>query len=252
MGVTGPAGAEPIRVGVAVADIGAGMQAAFSIAAALIERGNSGEGQYIDVSMQDVQISWMSYMAHYFFASGEMPPRRASAHPSIVPYQSFPTADGWINVTVGNDSLWRRFAPLVDIDPDDCRFATSSDRVQHRDDLTELISEKMKELTTQKWQKRLDEAGVPCGPVYDLKQALSDEQVKHRGMVQKMQHTGEGEIDVLGIAAKFSRTPGSLRSAPPLLGEHNMQLLTELGYDAQQIERLAEDGVISRPPEGAQ
>ncbi len=252
MGVTGPKGAEPIRAGVAVADIGAGMQAAFSIAAALVERGRSGQGQYIDVSMQDVQISWMSYMAHYLFASGELPTRRASAHPSIVPYQSFPTSDGWINVTVGNDSLWRRFAPLVDIDPQDSRYATNSDRVEHRDELTELISEKMKQSSTEKWQQRLDQAGVPCGPVYDLREALSDEQVKHRNMVQKVDHAEEGEVDVLGVAAKFSRTPGSLRSAPPLLGEHNVQILSRLGYDSGQIEDLIEDGVICRPPDQKQ
>ncbi len=247
MGVTGPEGEEPIRVGVAVADIGAGMYAAYAIAAALVERSESGQGQYIDVSMMDVQVSWMSYMAHYVFASGEIPVRRASGHPSIVPYQAFPTADGWINVTVGNDSLWQRFAPLVDIDPCDSKFATNSDRIEHRDELIELISNEMETRTTDEWMRILDEAKVPCGPVYDLKQVLSDPQVEHRDMIQKMQHTSEGEIDVLGIPVKLSRTEGQLRTAPPLLGEHNADILSDLGYKAQDIQELVNRGVITPP-----
>ncbi|MFO8061266.1 MAG: CaiB/BaiF CoA-transferase family protein [Bacillota bacterium] len=250
MGITGPEGSEPIRVGVAVADIGAGMEAAFAISTALFERERSGEGQYIDVSMMDVQVSWMTYMAHYFFAGGQLPPRTASAHPSIVPYQSFPTSDGWINVTVGNDSLWRRFAPLVGIDPDDPAYATGSDRLENREPLVERIARVMKTRGRDEWLELLRERGVPAGPVYSLEDVLEDPQVHSRQMVRSVEHPEEGKIQILGIPVSFSRTPGDIRSAPPLLGEHTGQILEDLGYDRDRIRDLADRGIVTLPGGG--
>jgi len=247
MGITGPEGSEPIRVGVAVADIGAGMQAAFSITAALFERQRSDRGQYIDVSMMDVQVSWMTYMAHYYFASGKLPPRTASAHPSIVPYQAFPVADGWLNVTVGNDALWGRFAPLVGIDPEDARYRTNSDRIENREELVKRISGVMQKRTRDEWTKILREHGIPCGPIYDLADIFRDEQVHHREMVQQVNHSVEGDIDVLGVPVQFSRTPGGIREAPPLLGEHTAEVLDEMGYTGEQITALADRGVVTFP-----
>lgn len=247
MGITGPEGSEPIRVGVAVADIGAGMHAAFTIAAALLERERSDVGQHIDVSMLDVQVSWMTYMAHYYFASGVLPPRTASAHPSIVPYQSFPTSDGWVNVTVGNDALWRRFAPLVGVDPEDSRYATNADRIAHREELVGVISDAMKCRPRDEWMQLLEQHGVPCGPVYTLQDVFEDPQVLYRGMLQKVEHTREGEIDVLGIPVKLSRTDGRISTAPPLLGEHTVEILDELGYSDAAIRSLAEREVVTFP-----
>ncbi len=247
MGITGPEGSEPIRVGVAVADIGAGMEAAFSICAALLERERSGRGQYIDVSMMDVQVSWMTYMAHYFFASGRLPPRRASAHPSIVPYQSFPTSDGWINVTVGNDSLWRQFAPLVGIDPGDPRYATGSDRVENRESLVQRITRVMKTRTRDEWLQLLQEHRVPCGPVYTLEDVFADPQVLHREMLRTVRHPEEGQIEALGVPVRFSRTPGDVRTPPPLLGEHTRQILEGLGYGEDRVRELARRGVVAFP-----
>lgn len=244
MGITGAEDSEPIRVGVAVADIGAGMYAAYAILAALWERERSGQGNYIDVSMMDVQVSWMTYMAHYFFASGDLPPRRASAHPSIVPYQAFPTSDGWINVTIGNDSLWQRFAPLIDLDSDDPRYRTNADRVAEREALTAYIADKMKTKTRDEWETTLRAHGIPCGPVYDMAEVFYDPQVQARRMKRQLPHAREGEIDLLGVPVKFDRNPGEVVAAPPLLGQHTVEILTSMNYSEDTIRSLAKEGAI--------
>ena len=245
MGVTGAEGSEPIRVGVAVADIGAGMYAAYAIASALFRRERTGEGEYIDVSMMDVQVSWMTYMAHYYFASGELPPRRASAHPSIVPYQSFPTADGWINITAGNDKLWAALAPLVGMDPAD--YPTNADRVENREAVVEGISAATVEKTRDEWLDILSRAGVPSGPVYTMRDLFEDPHVDHRRMRVPVVHPGEGEISVLGVPVKMRKNPGEIREAPPLLGGHTRAILSELGFEEAQIEALLEAGAVVAP-----
>ncbi len=245
MGVTGGEGSEPIRVGVAVADIGAGMYAAYAIASALFRRERTGEGEYIDVSMMDVQVSWMTYMAHYYFASGELPPRRASAHPSIVPYQSFPTADGWINITAGNDKLWAALAPLVGMDPAD--YPTNADRVENREAVVEGISAATVEKTRDEWLDILSRAGVPSGPVYTMRDLFEDPHVDHRRMRVPVVHPGEGEISVLGVPVKMRKNPGAIREAPPLLGGHTRAILSELGFEEAQIEALLEAGAVVAP-----
>ena len=245
MGVTGAEGSEPIRVGVAVADIGAGMYAAYAIASALFRRERTGEGEYIDVSMMDVQVSWMTYMAHYYFASGELPPRRASAHPSIVPYQSFPTADGWINITAGNDKLWAALAPLVGMDPAD--YPANADRVENREAVVEGISAATVEKTRDEWLDILSRAGVPSGPVYTMRDLFEDPHVDHRRMRVPVVHPGEGEISVLGVPVKMRKNPGAIREAPPLLGGHTRAILSELGFEEAQIEALLEAGAVVAP-----
>jgi len=244
MGITGIEGEQPIRVGVAVSDIGAGMFAAYGILAALLERERSREGQQVDVSLLDGQVAWMTYMAHYYFATGNNPPKRASAHPSIVPYQAFRAQDGWVNIAVGNDALWAKFAPLLGIDPADPRFVTNADRVLNRDELVDLMEKRLAEKPVGEWVSTLVSAGIPCGPVYRLDEVFSDPQVIHREMVCEVEHPTAGDVRVTGVPVKLGRTAGAIRTPPPLLGQHSDEILGELGYSREEIKRLRESGVI--------
>lgn len=235
---------EPVRVGVAVADIGAGMWAAYAITAALLHRNKTGEGQFIDVSLLEGQIAWLTYMAGNFFATGEQPPKRANAHPNIVPYQSFETSDGYINIAVGNENLYRRFCDVIGLDPEDPRFATNADRVENREELVELIESVLQEKSSDFWLAEFQQAGIPCGPIYGLEEVFSDPHVLHRNMLVNMEHPTAGEVSMTGLPMKFSETPGEVETPPPLLGEHTADVLAELGYSAEAVEELREKGVI--------
>jgi len=245
MGITGDEGGPPVKVGVAIADICAGMYAAYGILAALRVRERTGRGQLVDVALLDGQVSWLTYAAGYYFATGANPGRLGSAHPTIVPYQAFQTADGYLNVAVGSEAIWRRFAELVD--PallDDPRFATNRDRVAHRTALIERLQEVFLTRTTRQWTEALDAAGVPCGPILTVAEVFADPQVRHREMVQQVHHPTVGPLRQTGLPVKFSATPGRLRSAPPTLGQHTEAILRELGYDPASIARLREDRVV--------
>lgn len=249
MSITGPPGESgaPYKAGVAVADIAAGMYAALSILAALRHSERTGTGQYIDISLMDAQISWLANAASAYLVSGEPPRRYGNDHASIVPYQAVATQDGWLMLAVGND---RQFAVLCQVlgRPEwssDERFATNSARVGHRAELNRLLETEFARRTSQEWTEALLPAGVPCGPVNDIPDALSDPQVAARGMVQSIAHSVMGDVPQIGPAPKLSLTPPAIRSAPPLLGEHTEKVLTELlGYDSDRIRRLSQDGVI--------
>ncbi len=246
MGITGEPDGPPMRVGVAVADIGAGMFAAYAIVAALYERERTGQGQYIDVSMLDCQVAWMTYMAGYYFATGEPPARMGAAHPTIVPYQAFKAQDGYFNVAVGNDAMWLRFCPAIG-HPElagDPRYRTNADRVRHRDELVPFLAEVFAARPAREWIAALEAAGVPAGPIYDLRQVFEDPQVNHRGMRVTLEHARAGPISVTGVPVKFSRTPGAVTSPPPLLGQHTEAILAELGYDGEHIRKLRAEGAI--------
>ena len=245
MGITGEEGGPPVKVGVAIADICAGMYAAYGILAALRVRERTGRGQLVDAALLDGQVSWLTYAAGYFFATGQNPGRLGSAHPTIVPYQAFQTADGYLNVAVGSEAIWRRFAELVDPPLlDDPRYATNRDRVAHRKALIAHLRGVFLGKTTRQWTEAFDRAGVPCGPILTVEEVFADAQVRHRGMVQQVDHPSLGPLRQTGLPVKFSATPGRIRSAPPTLGQHTEAILQELGWDPASIARLRKDRVV--------
>lgn len=246
MGITGEEGGPPVKIGVAVTDIAAGMFAAFGILAALRVRDRTGQGQFVDVSMLDGQVAWMTYQSAHYFATGENPGRLGSAHPSIVPYQAFRTRDGYVNVAVGSEAIWSRFAAAVGAPElaEDTRFRTNPDRVRSREALIARLEEIFQGRTTAEWGETLEAAGVPSGPIYLMSDLFRDPQVLHRQMAVEMQHPTAGRIWQTGLPVKFSATPGRLASPPPVLGEHTEGILAELGYDRAAIAALREAGAI--------
>ncbi len=246
MGTTGEEGGPPVKVGVAVTDIAAGMFATYGILAALRARDRIGEGQFVDVAMLDSQVAWMTYQAGYYFATGENPKRLGSAHPSLVPYQALRTQDGYLNVAVGSEAIWSRFvvaigAPHLAEDP---RFRTNPDRVGHREALIPLLEPIFAARTTADWVRAMEQHGVPAGPIYLLSDLFNDPQVRHREMVQEIEHPRAGRIQQTGVPVKLSVTPGRIASPPPLLGQHTESILRELGYDAPEIASLRSHGAI--------
>ena len=249
MSVTGESAGEPQKIGLAITDIGAGMWAAFAIMAAFHHREKEGksQGQYIDISMLDSQIAWLTYQAAYFFATGTAPQRLGAAQPTLVPYQGFMCQDGKrINVAVGSERIWERFCKAMNRDdlfanPD---YSSNGARVNNRATLIPLLQEYFLTRPVDDWVKDLQEASVPCGPINDIADVFADSHVLARQMFQEMPHPTLGSIKQTGLPIKFSKTPGGLDRHPPLLGEHNQQLLSELGYSDREIAELAENSVI--------
>lgn len=246
MGTTGEEGGPPVKVGVAVTDIAAGMFAAFGILAALRVRDRTGVGQLVDAAMLDAQVAWMTYQAGYYFATGENPKRLGSAHPSLVPYQAFRTRDGYVNVAVGSEGIWSRFVVAIGAPQlaKDQRFRTNPDRVAHRDKLIPELERIFTTRTTAEWVAALELAGVPAGPIYVLSDLFNDPQVRHRQMLLEIEHPRAGRIRQTGVPVKFSETPGRIASPPPMLGQHTEGILGELGYDTVQIAALRSHGAI--------
>jgi len=242
MSITGEAddrpGGGPQKVGVAVSDLMTGMYATQAVLAALLHRERTGEGQYIDVALLDVQVAMLANMNTNFLVSGQPPKRWGNAHPNIVPYQAFRAADQWIVVAVGNDEQYRRFCELggrPELHRDE-RFARNRDRVRNREALVPLLASMIAERAAAWWLDGLERAGVPCGPINDLAQVFDNEQVRARGLRIDLERDDAGRVPLVGSPLKMSETPPSYRLAPPRLGEHTEQVLREvLGYDAEAI-----------------
>jgi len=247
MSITGEPDGEPQKIGIAVTDIGAGMWSAFAIMAALHHREKSGEGQYIDISMLDAQVAWLTYQAAFFFANGEAPKRMGAAHPTLVPYQAFMCNDGkYINVAVGSERIWGRFCQGMGREDlkDHPDYATNSVRVNHRGAMVSMLQEIFLTRPVAEWVEDLQAANVPCGPINDLADVFADPQVLARNMYLEMPHPTLGSIKQTGLPIKFSLTPGGLDRHPPLLGEHNQEILQSLGYSDADVESLKEQSVI--------
>jgi crotonobetainyl-CoA:carnitine CoA-transferase CaiB-like acyl-CoA transferase len=212
-----------------VTDILTGLYASNAILAAVVERERSGLGQHIDLSLLDVQVACLANQSLNYLTTGIPPKRMGNAHPNIVPYQDFPSADGDFILTVGNDSQFRRFCSVAGHPEwaEDPRFATNAQRVAHRDLLIPLIRQVTVFRTTDQWMADLEQAGVPCGPINDLAQVFADPQVLARGLKVRMAHPLSGEVDLVANPIRLSRTPVEYRLAPPLLGEHAAQILRD-------------------------
>ena len=247
MSITGEPDGEPQKIGIAVTDIGAGMWSAFAIMAALHHREKSGEGQYIDISMLDAQVAWLTYQAAFFFANGEAPKRMGAAHPTLVPYQAFMCNDGkYINVAVGSERIWGRFCQGMGREDlkDHPDYATNSVRVNHRGAMVSMLQDIFLTRPVAEWVEDLQAANVPCGPINDLADVFADPQVLARNMYLEMPHPTLGSIKQTGLPIKFSLTPGGLDRHPPLLGEHNQEILQSLGYSDADVQSLKEQSVI--------
>jgi formyl-CoA transferase/CoA:oxalate CoA-transferase len=246
MSVTGDADGMPARVGVSSADLGAGMFVVIGILAALHSRETTGRGQQVDISLLDGQISWLTYVAGSYFATGETPRRYGSAHPSVVPYQALRTADLPLMVAVGSDSLWRRFADVLALGEmrDDPRYATNPERVRNRDTLIPLLEEALAARTSAEWADLLNDAGVPAGPVNTVPAALDNPQVAAREMVVEVEHPSAGRLKMLGSPLKLSEQPPTVRRPPPTLGQDTDEVLAEAGLSGAEITKLREAGVV--------
>jgi crotonobetainyl-CoA:carnitine CoA-transferase CaiB-like acyl-CoA transferase len=243
----GEEGAGPMKVGVALTDILTGLYATVGVLAALSAREQSGQGQYIDVALLDVQVACLANQAMNYLATGSAPKRLGNAHPNIVPYQDFPTADGDFILAVGNDGQFRKFCEVAGLPalPDDPRFSTNKARVAHRAELIPLLRQATVFKTTAEWVALLEAAGVPCGPINDLAQVFADPQVQARGLRLDMANGMGSSTPQVASPLRLSATPVDYRLAPPLLGEHTDALLQRLlGLDAEQITSLRSAAVI--------
>ncbi len=248
MNLTGDPDGMPMRVGFSLVDLFTGMMAFGSIMTALYHREQTGQGQWVEAALLDGQVSALSYHAAAYLATQVEPQRMGSGHPSLVPYQSFPAADGFFIVGVANQGLWQRFCNALER-PDlmeDPRFVTNDDRVAHRAECIETLSEIFRAKPAAHWVEIISDAGVPCGPINRVSEVVQDPQVLARSMMVDIPHPKVPDLRVTGSPLKLSETPPSVRHHPPLLGQHNEEVLLELGYDAGKIARLRDKGVIGR------
>ncbi len=251
MSITGApdsvAGGQPMKVGVAVADIFTGLYATIGILAALRHRDETGEGQYIDLALLDVQAAVLANQAMNYLTTGNAPGRLGNAHPNIVPYEAFPTADGYLILAVGNDSQFKSFCAVAGLDDLslDERYATNRKRVANRDTLVPLIRQAMVAKTTDEWIAALEKANVPCGPINTLDRVFDNPQLKHRGMVKQLDHPTAGSVPTVGNPIKFSKTPITDEKAPPMLGQHSDEILRQVAdLSDDQITKLRQAGIV--------
>lgn len=240
-------GGGPQKGGVAIADLMTGMYASIAVLAALNHKQRTGEGQYIDLALLDVQVAMLANMNMNYLCSGQSPKRWGNAHANIVPYQTFATADGHIIVAAGNDGQYQKFVQIGGRPElaDDERFSSNPARVKNRDLLVPILAEMVRQKTKQQWIELLEAAGVPCGPINQLHEVFEDPQVQARQMKISLPHPTAGQVDLVASPIRMSATPVQYASAPPLLGQHTEQILDELlALSPQQIEQLRSQRVV--------
>jgi crotonobetainyl-CoA:carnitine CoA-transferase CaiB-like acyl-CoA transferase len=240
MSITGDSAGPPYRLGVAISDIVSGMFAAQGVTLALLARARSGRGQRVDIGMLDATAALLTYQAGIYFATGTTPGRMGNRHPTIVPYETFHASDGDFVVAVGNDNQFRTFCSLIGAEAlsNDERFSTNRARVVHYNELRPVLAERLRTRTRQEWVRDLKAAGVPCGSVREVAEVLADPQLDARGMIETIDHATAGAIRLLGVPIKLSETPGSVRVAPPALGQDTDRILQECGLSRGEIDAL--------------
>jgi formyl-CoA transferase len=243
----GQPGAGPQKVGIAITDVLTGMYASVAILAAITHRERTGQGQYIDTALLDTMVAFNANQIVSYFTSGKVPIRWGNAHPQVVPYEVFPTADGHIILAIGNDGQFERFCEVAGASElaQEARFKTMSQRIVHRAELIPLIAEIMRMRTKAEWIEALEAATVPCGPINNMKEVFENPQVQHRELRVDIPHPSGGTAPVVRSPLRLSETPVDYRLAPPLLGQHNDDVLRGLlGKSAADLQRLKAAGIL--------
>jgi crotonobetainyl-CoA:carnitine CoA-transferase CaiB-like acyl-CoA transferase len=247
MSLTGEPDGPPQKVGVPVADLFAGLYGCIGILAALRHRERTGQGQQIDIGMLDAHVAWLANQGMNFLATGENPARLGNQHPNIVPYQVFPTADGHIVLSIGNDPTFKRFCDAVELSPlyEDARFATNAARVQNRQLVTDTLTPVLRQHPTNWWVERLEALSIGCGPINRLSEVFADPHVQARGVVVEMLHASGVPVKVIANPVRLSATPADYRMPPPTLGEHTEEVLQDLlGISTAEMVKLRAKGIV--------
>lgn len=247
MSITGTPESGPLKVGVAIIDLVAGLMLGKAIVAALFAREKIGVGQKVDTSLLEAEVASLINAGSNYLISGKIPGRWGNAHPTIVPYQSFQTADGFLVIGVASEGIWKRFSAAIGKAElaDDPRFLKNADRVEHRQELIAILAAIFKSGSTEYWLSVLNKGDVPCAPVQTINQVFSAPQVLHREMLVTVEHPTAGTLKMAGVPVKFSTTPAAVRMPPPLLGQHNDEVLSSwLGMNSTEIDQLKKASVI--------
>jgi crotonobetainyl-CoA:carnitine CoA-transferase CaiB-like acyl-CoA transferase len=247
MSMTGEPGGRPLKSGIAIYDVGAGLTAAYSILAAHLHRLKTGEGQHVDISLAECGLPWFAWEAAAFFTKGTVPAATGSRHRFDAPYQAFKTGDGYLILGAANQRTWESLCRNV-IDRadliDDPRFLSNSERMDNIDELEPILEAEFAKADAQTWIERCTQANVPCGPINDFAQAMSDPHFLARDMVEEVDHPVFGRMKVVGIPTKFSRTPGSIRLSAPTMGRDTDSVLRGMGLSEGDIRELRDTGVV--------
>ena len=247
MSICGPEGGPPVRVGTSIGDIIAGHQCAISILAAMRHRDSTGEGQLIDQSMVDGLLYILENALVRYTVAGDIPGPLGTMHPSVTPFQAFPTKDGWIVIAVGNDSIWQRFCNAIRQPEllEEERFSTNASRTRARDQLVGILEKTIRQRSTEAWLEVLRGADVPCSPIHSIDQIVNDPVVAHRQMLAAIQQPGAGRLSIAASPFRMSVTPGRVYSPAPLQGEHTIEVLRDLlEYEEDSIRILREQGIV--------